>query len=198
MNRSIALYGGSFDPVSSAHAAMVNYLSEKFDRVIVAPTLQSVEGKHHRYSFDERIQLLQACGFPGNVEVSRIEHDLHDQTNGYTIGLLEVVSREFGDAPTLIIGSDQLHQIDRWKRWKEIVYDYKIMVNLRPGYPFNRYPWLAGAPEPKLIYLPPTDISSTDIRRLCMRKQVDLAANLIPAGCRDLFKRLELDLTERE
>lgn len=67
-NSRIAVYPGTFDPITNGHSDLVARAAPLFDRLIVAVAKSS--GKTPRFELDERVQLARAAlaGVP-NVEV---------------------------------------------------------------------------------------------------------------------------------
>ncbi len=64
----IAVYPGSFDPVTNGHLDVVSRAANLFDRVIVAVARR--EEKHPLFSWSERIELAQqVCSNLAGVEV---------------------------------------------------------------------------------------------------------------------------------
>ena len=55
----IAVYPGSFDPVTQGHLDIIRRAGRLFDRVIVAVSDNS--NKKHTFSLKERIQMLKGC-----------------------------------------------------------------------------------------------------------------------------------------
>ncbi|MFH2202087.1 MAG: pantetheine-phosphate adenylyltransferase [Elusimicrobiota bacterium] len=54
----IAVYPGSFDPITNGHVDIARRASRLFDRVIVAVTLNST--KRHTFSVNERLGMIRA------------------------------------------------------------------------------------------------------------------------------------------
>ena len=81
----------------------------------------------------------------------------------YTIDTLERLGSEFPERSfALLIGSDIVGQLDRWKDYMKLLKKYKVFVYPRPGYPVEGplAEWvtvLKGAPQ--------WDCSSTEVRR---------------------------------
>lgn len=75
--RHIAIYPGSFDPVTNGHLDIVERGLKLFDRIIVAILINP--GKQALFSVSERLELLQAAleDFP-NVEVDTFDGLLVD------------------------------------------------------------------------------------------------------------------------
>jgi pantetheine-phosphate adenylyltransferase len=74
---AVAIYPGSFDPITSGHVDVIERGSKMFDRVIVA-ILQN-EGKRPLFSVKERLEMLREslAGFSG-IEVDTFEGLLAD------------------------------------------------------------------------------------------------------------------------
>lgn len=62
----IAVYPGSFDPISLGHVDVVHRGLRLFDKVIVCIAKNTSKNPH--FSLDERMRMLQAC-FDGNQHV---------------------------------------------------------------------------------------------------------------------------------
>lgn len=67
---SIALYPGTFDPITNGHLDIINRALNLFDKVIV--TLATNAGKTPLFSLQERIDLIRKC-FPNQEERLEIE-----------------------------------------------------------------------------------------------------------------------------
>ena len=68
----IAVYPGSFDPITNGHLDILERASKIFDKVIVLVAINS--SKNHRFSVEERVQMIKeaTAGIP-NVEVDSSE-----------------------------------------------------------------------------------------------------------------------------
>ena len=73
----IAVYPGSFDPVTNGHLDIIERASRVFDRVIVGVLNNS--GKNPLFSIDERVEMLkQVTEHIGNVEIDSFDGLLVD------------------------------------------------------------------------------------------------------------------------
>ena len=74
---SIAIYPGSFDPITNGHLDVVTRATRLFDRVILAVAVNS--SKSGLFNLDERVRLIReaACDMPG-VEVRQFDGLLVD------------------------------------------------------------------------------------------------------------------------
>lgn len=77
MNKKIAVYPGSFDPITYGHLDIIERGLEVFDEIIIAVAKNS--GKKSLFSTDERINLIkQALGDNPRVSVETFEGLLVD------------------------------------------------------------------------------------------------------------------------
>jgi len=59
LNERVAVYPGTFDPITMGHLDILNRALELFDRVIVAVARHP--GKTPLFSLDERLQMIREC-----------------------------------------------------------------------------------------------------------------------------------------
>ena len=77
MSARIAIYPGTFDPITNGHLSIVKRGLNIFDRVIIAILINPQ--KHTLFSMDERIEMIgEALGTQTNVEVESFDGMLVD------------------------------------------------------------------------------------------------------------------------
>lgn len=129
------IFGGSFDPVTNAHTAVIRELAERFDRVIVVPANVSPFKKKCDANGTMRTEMLRiATRDIKNVEISDVE--LKEKGVSYTYLTVKKL-KESGDDLYLAIGSDLIGTLDRWKNADELAKDVTIYVISRPHFPFD-------------------------------------------------------------
>ena len=69
----IAIYPGSFDPITSGHLNIIQRASKIFDKLIVCVMVNS--GKNPMFSRDERVELIKKC----IEELDNVEVDSSDE-----------------------------------------------------------------------------------------------------------------------
>src|SRR3954469_10386495 len=128
----IGLLGGSFDPAHEGHL----YVSEvarrclKLDHVwwLVSPGNPL---KPEPDSFEVRLQRARLVGHPPYIHVTGIEQQLRTR---YTVDTVRALKNRFpGVCFVWLMGSDNLVQFSRWRRWQEIAASIPIAVVRRPG-----------------------------------------------------------------
>lgn len=128
--RTIAVYGGSFDPLHIGHKKIIEEISQKFDWVYLMVTPQNPLKDRKSSDVNERIDaahnaLLRNELF--NVTVSSIEREMLPPY--YTIRALDELKKEMlKNSITLIIGADNLQNIREWKDYKRILLEYGVLV----------------------------------------------------------------------
>lgn len=156
----LAVFGGSFDPPHRAHLEVVREVMARSlaDRVLVVPCVRHAFAKQLT-DFSHRLCMARTlCDLAGRgVMVSDIERRLH--LSGYTIDTLRALEREHPDEELrLVVGSDVLGESHRWKGFDEVRRLASLIVVLRQGHPIQ-----------DADLGPPSDVSSTQVRRILAR-----------------------------
>lgn len=160
----VGLFFGSFNPVHIGHMALANYLLEFTDleRIwfVVSPHNPLKEKKtlladHHRL---ELVRL--AIGDHSKMKASNIEFKLPQPS--YTTNTLAHLSEKYPQhAFSLIMGSDNLESLHKWKNYEVILQHYSILVYPRPGHDGGKF---KAHPSVKMTEAPLMEISSTFLR----------------------------------
>jgi nicotinate-nucleotide adenylyltransferase len=173
--RTVAVFGGSFDPPHVAHVLACVYVAETqaVDELRVVPTFRHPFDKSLT-PFEDRVEMLRlALGFLGaRVTISTIERDLAtpDGAPSLTLATLEALAaREPEVAWRLVVGADILRERGKWHRWDAIERLAPPLVLGRQGY--ETPPELG-----RLVELPA--ISSTEVRTRLSRGEP--ADDLVP------------------
>ena len=94
-NRRIAVYPGTFDPITNGHVDLVSRAAPLFERIVVG--IAESPGKSPAFSIDERVNLARVAlaGFP-NVDVrgfdSLLAHFVRELGAGVVLRGLRAVS----------------------------------------------------------------------------------------------------------
>lgn len=160
----IGLYFGSFNPVHIGHLAIANYMVE-FAGInelwfVVSPQ-NPLKKKENLLNDYDRLEMMHiAVANEQRFRVSDIEYRLPKPS--YTIDTLVHLSEKYPDHKfALIMGSDNLESLNRWKNYEMILENYEIIVYPRPGYESSS---VADSPNIKVVDAPLMEISSTFIR----------------------------------
>lgn len=174
-----AIFGGTFDPIHSAHLEMARRAADQYqlDRVLFIPA-GNPPHKHADASYEHRYRMVQlSCAADPRFVASRLEEGAG---KSYSIDTIEhVKAANAAAAPSatapnaapapstgansalfFIIGSDAFAEIQTWRRWEDVVRAVEFIVVARPGHEIASPP---GARVHRLdcVELP---VSSSDIR----------------------------------
>ena len=182
----IGLFFGSFNPIHIGHALIARYALENFKLkqvwFVVSPhnPLKSPEDfdfngdvskvdSIYLSSISHRFQMVNnVCKEMSNTfEYSPIDLEYSLPKPSYTCDTLRhLMSLDVNKRNTfhIIMGSDCLHQIHKWKDYEYILENFPILVYPRPGTDF-----------------PPENIDSTlyDIREFKQTTYIDLSSTII-------------------
>lgn len=119
------VYGGSFNPPTIAHEAIVNKLKEEFNpkNIIIIPT-GNAYNKKDLIPFEKRKEMLELV-FP--YVVSDVENT---KTYKGTINTLDTLSKEYDDI-YFVMGADNLLQIKSWINYRTLLEKYHFIIITR-------------------------------------------------------------------
>jgi nicotinate-nucleotide adenylyltransferase len=140
--KTIALFGGSFNPPHVAHQLVALYVLETHavDALWFLPTYTHPFGKDLAPYVDRaKMCVLATEPLGSRVQVPRTEEQLARRPGFVANRTLDLIEHlEFVHAGArfrLVIGSDILGETAQWYRWDEIVRRAPPIVVARPGYP---------------------------------------------------------------
>ncbi|MBX7150893.1 nicotinate-nucleotide adenylyltransferase [bacterium] len=167
MKLSLGIFGGTFNPVHTAHLIIAETVRDRLnlDRVLFIPSPRPPH-KHNEdmLPFEHRFRMTQlAIAGHESFECSDIENSHTDPS--YTVTTLGLLQKRYPAAEFfLIIGADSLVQFSSWHRPDDIIKQATLAVYPREG--FNpadaetRFRHRA-----QIMDIPLISISSSDIRK---------------------------------
>jgi nicotinate-nucleotide adenylyltransferase len=140
--KTIAVFGGSFNPPHVAHQLVALYVLETqaVDELWFVPTYTHPFGKDLA-PYTERVEMCLVASRPlgARVHVMRTEEELARKPGfiaNRTLDLLQHLELLHNGARfRLVIGSDILAETPKWYRWAEVARRAPPIVVARPGYP---------------------------------------------------------------
>jgi nicotinate-nucleotide adenylyltransferase len=166
----IGVYGGQFDPPHAAHVAVARAAVEqlRLDRLVIVPAGSPPHRVQPQAGAEERLAMARAAfaGVPG-AEVSRMELDRPGPS--YTADTLAALAPA-GELH-LVLGADQLADLDAWHEPGRVRELAAIAVAPRPGITVPD-----GVP---VLRMAPVDLSSSGVRA-ALRGGAD-PASVLPA-----------------
>jgi nicotinate-nucleotide adenylyltransferase len=168
-NPATGILSGIFDPVHNGHLATACFAKEHFNlgNMLFIP---SGNPPHKRdeviASSSDRLMMLHLA-LAGEPGTSILDNEIQRPGLSYTIDtILEIRSRY--DQLYFVIGSDNLHEICSWYRYKELLGLITICVAHRPGSSLIIPSELAGA-DIRVFPSPEWGLSSTMLRSYLMQ-----------------------------
>jgi len=188
--KSIALFGGSFDPIHNGHLFLIEELinSGRFEKFIVipagAPWQKSVAASSADRLAMVEIALKDVMSQSNELEISRFEID--GSGPSYAFESIEYFrSQNPGDHLVWIIGSDAFAKIDSWKELEKLAQSVEFLVINRPHQKIDitRIPSSITFSQ---IEIDAIDLSSTQIRKLVGESKP--FESLVPLGVASYIK----------
>ncbi len=167
------LFFGSFNPIHIGHLLIANYMVEFTDIsevwFVVSPhnplkQKQSLLEGHHRLSL-----VNLAIKDNPNLKATNIEFKLTQPS--YTINTLNYLKGKYPKKDfILIMGTDNLNTLNKWKNYEQILKYYELYVYPRPKFDGGIF---KNHPKVKIINAPLMEISSSFIRK-SIKKDKDM------------------------
>lgn len=134
--QQIGIFSGSFNPVHAGHLILANYICE-FTEVeevwfVVSPH-NPLKESAELLDDDIRLEMVRlALEKFDNMVVSDVEFQMPRPS--YTIDTLTRLTEEHPDKDfSLIIGSDNWQQFHKWKEFRSLIKNYRILIYPRRG-----------------------------------------------------------------
>ncbi|MBD1387146.1 nicotinate-nucleotide adenylyltransferase [Mucilaginibacter rigui] len=167
----IGLLFGSFNPIHIGHLIIANYMANytALDKVWLVVSPQNPLKKYGDLinTYDRLEMAKLATDNATNISVSDVELKLPQPS--YTIDTLTHLKEKYPEHDfALIMGSDNLVTIHKWKNYKMILRDYQIFVYPRPGYENAEF---ASHPSVTITMTPQMELSATFIRKSIAEKK---------------------------
>lgn len=167
----IGLFFGSFNPIHIGHLIIANYMANHttLDKVWLVVSPQNPLKKYGDLinTYDRLEMAKLATDNSKNIKVSDVELRLPQPS--YTIDTLTHLKEKYPEHEfALIMGSDNLGTLHKWKNYKLILRDYRIYVYPRPGYENAEF---ASHPSVTITMTPLMELSATFIRKSIAEKK---------------------------
>ncbi len=189
--KTVALFGGSFNPPHVAHQMVALFVLETapVDELWLMPTWKHPFSKM-LVDYDQRIAMCELLGaaIGPRLVVSRIEEEvahLPGFVSSRTLDTVDELRRRHPDHGfRLVVGADILGETDKWHRWDDLVARAPLIVVGRAGHPVPPGTLVTGLEMP--------EVSSTEVRARLARGESALP--LVPRSVmsyiaeRDLYQ----------
>lgn len=161
----IGLFFGSFNPVHVGHLIIANYMANHTDLkevwLMVSPH-NPLKKKSSLINMYDRLEMVNlALEGSENLRSSDFEFRLNQPS--YTIDTLTYLKEQYPDKEfVLIMGSDNLVSLKKWKNYEILLRDYKFYVYPRPGFEVHEF---GNHPSISITDTPLMELSSTFLRK---------------------------------
>jgi len=161
----IGLFFGSFNPIHIGHLIIANYMANHTDLkevwFMVSPH-NPLKKKDSLINMYDRLEMVNlAIEEASNIRSSNFEFHLPQPS--YTIDTLIHLHERYPEKEfVLIMGSDNLNSLNKWKNYEIILRAFGIYVYPRPHCDINS--WM-NHPKITITSTPLMEISSTFIRK---------------------------------
>lgn len=171
----IGIMGGSFNPIHDRHLEMAACArrEQKLSRMIFMPTGNPPHKHEELEDAQERFEMTRLAVFaqPDSV-ASRMEIDREGII--YTADTLSRLQKQMPEAVfDYIIGEDRLDDLPRWKKIEKILSMCRLLICCRNSEDLSSHPTIRFLQKKEadfeFLTLPPSDISSTEIRRKLLK-----------------------------
>ena len=188
--QSIAVFGGSFDPVHNGHVMIArSALAElELDRLIVMPAAQSPFKPDQTLApAAARMEMLRAA-FSGEPEIEISSWELDRGGVSYSIETLRALAAEHPEAQLFyLIGADHVATLPQWREADALAAAATFVVVPRPGAPEEAFPQPFSG---RYLQGKPMAISASEIRELLRAGRS--VANFVPPPVAQLLNSMQI------
>ncbi len=167
----IGLFFGSYNPIHTGHLIIANYMANYTSLnevwLVVSPH-NPLKSKSDLINTYDRLEMARlATEQSTRIRVSDIELKLPQPS--YTIDTLTHLKERYPEHEfILIMGSDNLNTLKKWKNYELILRDYEVIVYPRPGEITGEF---RDHPKITITDTPQMELSATFIRKAIKEKK---------------------------
>jgi nicotinate-nucleotide adenylyltransferase len=179
----VGVFGGTFDPPHTGHLVVAQevHLRLGLDRVLWVPAAVPPHKRGQRITPAALRLEMVAAAIAGDDRFQLSDLEVRRDGPSYTVDTLRALREASPDDELfLILGADQLAELDSWREPDQLRRLATLVGFARAG---DEPPEIEGA---RIVEVPRLDISSTEIRRrLAAGEPIDY---LVPAAVRALLQ----------
>jgi nicotinate-nucleotide adenylyltransferase len=183
---NIGLFFGSFNPVHNGHLIIANHiLNETLIGKIwfVVSPLNPFKIDSYLLGESERLTLIDKA-IEGDVRLMTSDIEFHLSRPSFTINTLSFIKEKYTDNEfSIIMGSDNFHNLNKWKEYESIIKNFRILIYKRTDLKIENQ---INA-NIEILNAPLLDISSTEIRDII--KKGKSIRYLVPETVREEIER---------
>lgn len=197
--KTIAILGGTFDPIHNAHLELARVLTEslKFEKILFIPCKQNPLKAQVNASTQQRIEMIQLA-INAFTEYECDSREINRDSPSYTIETLKSLRHDYPMVSiAFTMGVDSFNDLEQWDNFEEFLAYAHLIIFPRPGYVLKPEPPVQALIEEAqtlnitnlhttshgYIYftdIPKHPISSTEIRTLLKENNRRVLPNYLP------------------
>jgi len=142
LSKRLGVYGGAFDPVHLGHLRSAYEVKQQcqLDELRFLPSGNPPHRNQANVEATHRLAMLELAVSEAEGLVIDSRELEADKGPTYTYDTLAELKIENPNADlTLIIGTDQFNNFDKWHRWEDILQKAELAVMERPGEPLSDF-----------------------------------------------------------
>jgi nicotinate-nucleotide adenylyltransferase len=176
MERKIALFGGTFDPVHLGHTRVAAEAAKHIgaEKIVFVPAKRSpLKGFTPCASDDDRFAMI-ALAIAGNKSFELSDYELKRPQPSYSLQTVKQFQSDYGGETEIywLIGADSIEDLPHWYKICELIDECNLSTMYRAGFEppdFSKFKKLWGRKrveklQRSVVQTSLIDISSTEIR----------------------------------
>ncbi|MGM0612422.1 MAG: nicotinate (nicotinamide) nucleotide adenylyltransferase [Bacteroidota bacterium] len=171
INRKTGLFFGSFNPIHIGHLIVASQMIENsdLDQIWFVVTPQNpLKKKKTLLKNHHRLNLVKEA-IDDDERFRATDVEFHLPQPNYTIHTLTVLTEKYPEREfALIMGTDNLATLHKWKNYQELLDQYQLYVYPRPGFSPGEF---ANHPNVHSVEAPQIEISASMIRDAIHQKK---------------------------
>ncbi len=177
MKRTIALFGGTFDPVHLGHTTVAADTAKKIhaEKIVFIPAKRSpLKGFSPKAGDEDRLKMI-ALAIAGEEKFEVSDYELNKPAPSYTLETVEKFRKDYGGEASIhwLIGADGIDDLIYWYKVVELIDACNLTTMYRAGCEppnFAKFEDIWGRQrveklQRNIVQTPLIDISSTEIRK---------------------------------
>lgn len=177
MERRIALFGGTFDPIHLGHTTVAAEALEAIgaEKLIFMPAKRSpLKGSHPKAGAHDRFRMI-ALAIAGHERFELSNYELNRPEPSYTLDTVRHFKAAYKNQAQVywLLGADSIDDLSYWHRITELIDQCSLSTMCRAGCPepdFSKFEAIWGRKrveklQRNVIRTSLIDISSTEIRK---------------------------------
>jgi nicotinate-nucleotide adenylyltransferase len=164
------LFFGSFNPIHNGHLSIANYIldfTEVDELWFVVSPQNPLKDKDILAPDFHRLEMVKLAIPENENRMMVCDIELSMPKPSYTIDTLKALNKKYPEKDfILILGSDSLDSITKWKDYQSLLKDYKIFIYPREGSDLNK---LTASYPIRIVNAPLVKYSSSSIREKIAR-----------------------------